>query len=345
MPSPATRGERGATAVVVALLAVPLFGLGAIVVDVGALYQERRELQNGADAAALAVARDCARGACGPAAATADALGDANAGDGAARVDQVCGSGPGLGACTSPQAAPAGARGYVRVATSTEDGASGADQVAFGLARVLTGQAGATVRAGAVAAWGTPGGRRSAPPLIVSRCEVDAATDPDGDGVRAFASGPPWPAATTTLIFHGSNPGVCPAGPSGGDLPGGFGWLDSVNCAAVVGPDDWVAVDTGNNGLPQGCSAASWQDATIMLPVYDQKTGTGSNGRYRVAGYAAFHVTAYKVGNQTWPAGTKCAGQPGNSGRCLVGHFTNLVTSADAFGGQDYGVTAVRITG
>ena len=51
--------ERGATAVVFALLLVPVLGFAAIAVDVGSLYAERARLQVAADAAALAVAQDC----------------------------------------------------------------------------------------------------------------------------------------------------------------------------------------------------------------------------------------------------------------------------------------------
>ncbi len=58
-------GERGATAVIVTLLLVPLLGFAAIAVDVGALYAERARLQTAADAAALAGAGGGARGACG----------------------------------------------------------------------------------------------------------------------------------------------------------------------------------------------------------------------------------------------------------------------------------------
>ena len=54
------RSERGATAVLVGILLVPLVGCLAIALDVGALYVERGQLQNGADAAALAVAQECA---------------------------------------------------------------------------------------------------------------------------------------------------------------------------------------------------------------------------------------------------------------------------------------------
>ena len=45
-------GERGATAVVFALLLVPILGFAAIAVDVGSLYAERARLQVAADAAA-----------------------------------------------------------------------------------------------------------------------------------------------------------------------------------------------------------------------------------------------------------------------------------------------------
>ena len=48
-----------------------LFGMGALVIDVGQLYQNRAELQNGADAGALAVAKSCAQGTCTPSIAAA----------------------------------------------------------------------------------------------------------------------------------------------------------------------------------------------------------------------------------------------------------------------------------
>src|SRR5262249_53487049 len=56
------RDDRGAVAALVAILlgGGVLLGIGALVLDVGRLYQNRAELQNGADAAALAVAKNCA---------------------------------------------------------------------------------------------------------------------------------------------------------------------------------------------------------------------------------------------------------------------------------------------
>jgi Flp pilus assembly protein TadG len=48
------RSEAGAIAIVVALLMVAMVGFSALVIDVGSLYEQRRQLQTAADAAALA---------------------------------------------------------------------------------------------------------------------------------------------------------------------------------------------------------------------------------------------------------------------------------------------------
>ena len=54
------RNERGGISVMVALLMVVLLGAAAVAIDTGLIYAERAELQNGADAAALAIAEECA---------------------------------------------------------------------------------------------------------------------------------------------------------------------------------------------------------------------------------------------------------------------------------------------
>ena len=62
------REERGAIGVLVAIMlgCGVLTGMGALVDRCRPLYQERAELQNGADAAALGVAKTCALGGCAP---------------------------------------------------------------------------------------------------------------------------------------------------------------------------------------------------------------------------------------------------------------------------------------
>src|SRR5262245_48957134 len=67
----------------------------AIVVDVGRLFAEREELQSGADAAAYAVALDCAkrRVECSNLGGTdtADDYADSNARDGNSAIYEMCG--------------------------------------------------------------------------------------------------------------------------------------------------------------------------------------------------------------------------------------------------------------
>lgn len=101
------RDDRGAVGVLIALLigSGVLLGMAALVIDVGQIYQNRAELQNGADAAALAIARQCALGTCasGSALATAATFADSNASaltQGTAGVSAVCGS-DGLGSCSA----------------------------------------------------------------------------------------------------------------------------------------------------------------------------------------------------------------------------------------------------
>jgi Flp pilus assembly protein TadG len=341
--------ERGASAVFVAICIVVLVGMGALVIDVAALYQERRELQSGADAGALAVAKDCASASSSscPASitATARSYADANADDGRSNVDNICGNLSGLAPCANPPSVPTGAR-YVRVTTSTVDGDSGATEVSFGLARAL-GMTGETVHASAVAAWGPISGATTIP-LTFSLCEFNEATN----NGTTFASGPPWVGVERYIYFHGTNQaGSCHAGPSGGDLPGGFGWLDSVDCEADIDAGDWVSDDPGND-VPNDCKdhVVEWRDKVLLFPIYSQTNGlNGNNGEYRIAGFAAIHITGYRFpGNSAtnrWPNTFTCPLQPGNSGVCIRGHFTKFVTSGEVGGGTNYGTSAIRIVG
>ena len=51
-------GERGSVLIIVVVLAVVLFGMAALTVDVGGLYSARRQMVNAADSAALAGAQE-----------------------------------------------------------------------------------------------------------------------------------------------------------------------------------------------------------------------------------------------------------------------------------------------
>lgn len=51
--------DHGNVVIIVALMMTTLLGVGALAVDVGALYVRRQQVQTGADAAALAIAKQC----------------------------------------------------------------------------------------------------------------------------------------------------------------------------------------------------------------------------------------------------------------------------------------------
>ena len=90
---PAQHGERGAVSVIVAILMVTLLGFVAIAVDVGNIYSERAQLQNGADASAIALAQKCARNSADPLCSTtstlAGSLANQNALDGMSNVNNI----------------------------------------------------------------------------------------------------------------------------------------------------------------------------------------------------------------------------------------------------------------
>jgi len=347
-----THDDRGAVAVFVALVLTVLLGVGAIVIDIGALYQERREVQNGADAAALEAAGLCAEGNTCPADVedAAEAIAGANAGDTTSEVLEVCASagvtgvppcsGPGVELYGyTPPAAPAGAK-WVRVTVGTRT-SGGGNEISYRLAQFLdVVEDGKQVRASSTAAWGPVGGATTIP-LTFSVCEYDEAT-----ASNPIQTGPPFTGAPTYIYFHGSEPaGSCPAGPSGGDLPGGFGWLDSNGCQAAIEAGGWVDDETGV-AVPNGCDPTTWQDKTVLLPIYDQTNGlTGSNGEYHIAGFAGFHITGYKLSGNGWPSGFNCPEQPGGSGRCIRGYFTTITTSGEIGSGADFGAVVVDLIG
>jgi hypothetical protein len=326
------RDDAGAVIVWVALMMTVVLGMGALVLDVGQLYAERRELQNGADAAALAVAQDCAGGDCRDETATAGTYADENAHDGKAGIDEVCGSGPGLVPCA---ATPAGvpARDWVKVTTVTPDD----DKVDFAFAPIL-GHDDATVDAAAVAAWGSVG-RATTIPVTFSKCEyielggdVDAGTFPSG---------------LNYIYFHDTtDAGTCPAGPSGADLSGGFGWLDSSHeCRVEVTAGGWLD-DKPGNGVPNGCEPTDWRSAEVLVPIFDRTNGlTGSNGQYHLAGFAGFRVHGYRFPGNEWHNGFPCGPKPAGSTTYICGEFTRVVTTGEITPGPDYGARAVQMIG
>ncbi len=307
------RDEQGAVIVLMTAFVVVMVGMAALVIDVGALRDEKRQLQNGADAAALGLAQyigqNCPTSAtCSPSLlqARAESLAQANARDNSTTVD------PPIADYATKQ---------VTVRTSTRE-ADGSRILPFSFGQVITGVKGKEVKAGAAASWA---GLKSASVirLTVSRCEFNLAT----------ANGTVFD-QSKVILFHKVSP-TCAGGPSGSNLPGGYGWLGDGNdsnpndCMVTPSASGTVTSDTGNSA-PSACNMAIYLNKDILLALYDNVSGSGSNGSYRIYGFGQFHLTGFNFpsGGQ---GGVSC---PTNA--CLVGNFIRFVAIGE-FGGPNLG--------
>jgi Flp pilus assembly protein TadG len=360
------RDEQGAIGVLVAVLigGGVLLGMGALAVDVGQLYQNRAELQNGADAAALAVAESCARGSCATGIAAQYATGNASALTGHnAAVNLVCGSGTGMAACPGTTGAPydcpanpAAGTNYVDVHTSTLTG-SGSTLLPPRFARTLlgnSGYAGTNVKACAQAEWGGPASA-STIAFTISACEWDAATK-NGTSFAPSPPYPPNPAASFDQVIHlhtTSSSTGCPTEPAGADAPGNFGWTnDSGNCSVPI-TNGTYGGNTGTS-VDQACADAIYNDwvnkTLIYVPVYVSVSGPGGNATYTLKGFAAFVITGYNLpsakqhnqGSDWLVPKNDCKG----TNICINGFFTQAlcITSCQP-GGSNLGLTVVRLSG
>ena len=324
---PIPERERGATTVMIGILAASLLAIGAFVVDWGALFYERRQLQNGADAAVLAVAEDCAYDLADCEANhddVAQSLLDPNAQDDVTALEEVA---------IDPD------EQTVRVVGTSLD-PEGRSFVRFLFGRMLSDDEGKTVEAAATAQWGTIAAATTIP-LAFHECEWDDATGFGGD----------LPSESLTIVFHNSGPASCAGGPANQNRPGNWGWLDAIDCAAQTSTGSWFDGSTGNsNPSTLGCDPSDFPiGEPILFPMFDQATGQGNNAEYRVIGYAAFELEAYKVhSSPNWsdPNGYRCPGTQGNQANCITGRFVAFVALDAEVGGpgdDDFGARAVAL--
>lgn len=336
------RSEDGSVTIIVALLMVVLLGFAALAVDVGVLYSERAQLQNGADASAIAVAQKCARSLsdpdCSSTSPLATSFANQNALDGKSTVQGI----------TVDTAAR-----KVTVRTSARETGAPADSVSLYFARAL-GITSSQVGARASAVWGSARAGRTAFPLAFSICQVK-------DSIGG---------ALQLLQDHGKNKNPdCNFGPSGASVAGGFGWL--VQDPGVCGGTIDLATSKGGsdpgNNAPGNCASTlqKWgdqitagRDVTVLLPIFNTTTGTGTGASYGMVAFAAYKVTGWKFsGDTTLPntfqnrassttgvtAETECRGEC----RGIIGSFVKFVSLSDGYtlGPVDpYGATIVRMT-
>lgn len=329
----AVDSERGASTVIVAGLMVVLLGFAALAVDVGAIYAEKAQLQNGADAAALAIATDCAGGNCGSSASTGNQFANANANDNTSGA-----------VVTFPSATT------VRVVTNARDTA-GQNSFSLFFARAM-GYDTATVDASAEASWGAPSAATTLP-WTVSECVFKKYLSPSQlASLNSTGNFTGDPVPTHLLLRYDTNaPTVPGCAAQNGYQPGGFGWLvtDS-GCSTDIDLDATVNGQTGNH-FPNAaaCDAAlsTIMDEPALIPLFKTATGNGSNAKYTLVGFAAFQVTGYKFsgsGAVLDPLAPSCTGNC----RGLQGFFSRFVSLEEGMqvtgGIPNYGASVVLLT-
>lgn len=271
------REERGASAILVGLLIIPIMGFAAIALDVGALYFERAQLQHAADAAAMAVATKCSVNRCPSDFALAGEFANGNARDGAVEI--------------ADQEIDRGAR-TVRIDVTTLNADS--TQVIrhpFAAAAGIDVD-GTTVSATATAKWAAG---NATLPLALTTCEFEI-TDAGSGELR-------W-------VTYDTNK-ECKGDPAEPEVPGGFGWLDllydgrdPVGCIAEIDTDGAAGSRPGNSGLPNdrleaervchGTFTEALAGQTVYVPLADSSNGlSGNNAKWHIREYGRFVLRAW----------------------------------------------------
>lgn len=349
-------GDRGAVATLVAVMlgGGVLLGAAALAIDVGLIYAEREELQSGADAAAVAVAKECFVGddRCSPsrAAALAGGYADDNAHDGMSNA-AVCGYAPrlpGRGNALSPCGGGTGGlseclgtvasnQPYVEVRTDTQTSSGGVLPPVF--AQTVTNTTGTNVRACSRVSWGPVAEQRTNLAITIREEEFRDAIASGRGFQPPPGTGSASPDGVVALPYRVPN---CPGCP-------GFGFLDASGCSLTLQANDmqygWV-----HDSTPDGCAAAlrRARDEKQRVPVaiFDRAT----SGHFHVTGIAVFVVTGWysPPGWAGGPAEDPESDCVGNQFFCLYGYFTTRVFEAgprSTLGDDHFGAVHIRTIG
>ncbi|SOE02940.1 pilus assembly protein TadG-related protein [Blastococcus haudaquaticus] len=256
--------ERGAVAVMVALLLVPLLGFGAIAVDVAAVHAERQALQNGADAAAMAIATDCAWNACGITETTATTLAEANSGSLSATL-------------ATPDVDVDLARRSITVTTS-------ATQEHF--FAPLIGVESSTATATSTAAWSGISHATSTIPMAISKCAYDKM-------VRG-----------ASITLYPGDSAMCGTGASAVPASIWLTTAGKCETTTSVGATLSRYVPALRTDFPPACRPVGFSfplagviGEQVHLPVFEQASATAAP---KVYGFVAFDVGEVKVNERSF---------------------------------------------
>ena len=320
--------------VVIALPVLVLFA--ALVLDGGRAYIARRETQNSADAAALAMATDCAMG---------------------------------LPSCVSGADTTAGnyKRSTTQRSSVTDETVVASDtycDTAAGLCKATMQQSigfgfapgGGTVTRSGIARWGGIRAASVPSPITIAECEFSSAMLPSTKDVEFFLDDP--------------KPQSGCSSPSGG-----FGRLTATNDAqgdACItkpvqdGSGDWVIDGKAGNDLQKiiPCldkvlNRPNQADRTILIPLYDDADCGGrcqGNDGYPIKGYAMVLLKGYLIkGQARFPAVPPPAPSTGwcmknldadpeeETNDCIIGDFVERILPGNlpgvVSGGSNFGAT------
>jgi len=252
-------GERGGIAVATALLLPVFLGLAALAVDTAGVWAARQQVINGADAAALAVATDCAAGNCGDIKPTAESYFFAN-NEAAKLADLKAGS------------------GWIYV-DGRQTRATGTWLIRHFFAGALGFPTG-SLSVESTAAWAPVASSTSGVALAVSWCTFRAGAPVNGG-----------PAVRIDLTAQPS--GSC-TGPTGGSTTGGAMWTTTSSgsvCGTTAAVQTAVSQYQPTASRPAGCTSgylSGLVGRVVDVPVW----GSVSGGSAQVYGWASLRVTA-----------------------------------------------------
>jgi Flp pilus assembly protein TadG len=308
-----TRNERGQVIVLTVIAMTVLLGMAALVLDVGAWFRTKRQLQATADAAALAGAQ---------------ALPDAPGAAYNMALDYAGKNGGGVAGSDVKITSTNGGNDTIAVAAQKNE--PGFFSRVFGLNVVDVG-------ANAKAIVGVPSSAMYVAPMVV-HCDHALIHNCKNNGKKPDFNMP------TTLDY---DPSLTPAPGSfgmlnlGGDQNPGASeeadWiLHGYNKYLPVNQD--YRSDPGAKFSSGGNIQAALEDrlnTVLLFPVYETLSGTGQNANYYVIGWIGFYLQSYEIHGNT---------------ASLSGYFVQyiaqgILASSGGGGPPNYGVKSIQLIG
>lgn len=328
--------EQGAIAPLTAVLMVAMLGMAAFAVDTAMMYSEHAQLQNGADATALAIAESCAGGlhsvTCQKDLANANALAGSNALDGKTEV-------------VHSKVTSKDSIGTVDVEVQAKDTAgkkvfSPVFAPIFGITEV-------DIRASAQAKF-EGYSRAHVLPLAFSQCESDPAFS---KGLQFFR------------VHGSSSKTLCTSKSSGLEIPGGFGWLQhdvaDGNCQLQISVTNAYKTDAGG-AIPADCKTTfsdfrtrleAGKTVEVLVPIFNKVTGSGSEAMFYVEAFAQLSLRGWQFNGETYLApdaqALKDTLKMTSADHGLFGKYTKKVSLAEAAvlgGPATYQAVGIRLS-